>query len=87
MFLPDLGLRIQNAYICDDIGNFVLNHFKNKNIVLCEICYKRKNYDNKIYFNLFLLVLFLDHGSGMGKNQDPHGRSRVRKCGEEREKV
>ncbi len=36
----------------------------------CEVCGYIKSYGNKFFFTS-LLLLFLDPGSGMGKNQDP----------------
>jgi hypothetical protein len=37
----------------------------------CEICGYKKGMTTNFFFHLSLLLLFLDPGSGLGKNQDP----------------
>ncbi len=65
-----LGKKFYNAL---KIGpNFFLWHFKTKNYFqFCEICGYINKVWQEIFFHPSLLLLFLDPGSGMGKNQDP----------------
>jgi hypothetical protein len=43
---------------------------KYNNLQFCEICGSKKRYNNNFFSSLSFL-LFLDPGSGMGKNQHP----------------
>jgi hypothetical protein len=51
--------------------NFVFQQFKNKIILNFVKCVATKKGLATIFFHPSLLLLFLDLGSGMGKNQDP----------------
>jgi hypothetical protein len=63
-----LGKNLKNSL---KIGpDFFLPHFKNKKILNIVKFVTTKKYD-KNFFCPSLLLLFLDPGSGMGKNQDP----------------
>ncbi len=50
---------------------FFFSTSKLKYVQFCEISGYIKRYDIKFFFHPSLLLLFLDPGSGMGKNQDP----------------
>jgi hypothetical protein len=64
-----LGKNFNNSW---KIGpNFFLPHIKNKIIFIFVKFVATKNGLTKKIFHPCLLLLFLDPGSGMGKNQDP----------------
>ena len=86
MFFPDLGSRILNSYFWEltdnylskkfynplKIGlNFFLQQFKNKIIFNYVKLVATKKDVTATFFHPSFLLLFLDPGSGMGKNQDP----------------
>jgi hypothetical protein len=84
-FFPDPGSRIPNPYFLElsdkfwvkkfynslKTGpNFFLQPFKNKSILnFVKFVATKNRYDQKNFFTP--VSLFLDPGSGMGKNQDP----------------
>jgi hypothetical protein len=51
--------------------NYFLQHLKNKILLNFVIFVATKKGVTTNFFHLSLLLLFLDPGSGMGKNQDP----------------
>ncbi len=64
-----LGKKFYNSL---KIGpNFFLQHFKTKIIINFVKFVLHKKLWQQIFFHPSLLLLFLDPGSGMGKNQDP----------------
>ncbi len=89
---PDLGSRIPNPYfrelsdnfLCKKfynslkIGpNFFLQHFKNKIMFSFVKFVATIKGMTTIFFHLSLLMLFLDPGSRMGKNQDSGSRINI----------
>ena len=66
-----LTILVKKFYNSLKIGpNSFLQHFKIKINLNFVKFVATKRYDNKFFYSS-LLLLFLDRGSGMGKNQDP----------------
>ncbi len=69
--IPDLGSRNPNLYFWGLMTNFFLQQFKINIISILWFFWLQKKVGQQMFFHPSLMLLFLDPGSGMDKNQDP----------------
>jgi hypothetical protein len=74
-----LGKKFYNSL---KTGPIFLQHLKNKIMFnFVKFVATKKGLTTNFFFNPSLLLLFLDPGSGMGKNQDPGSGINIRDPG------